>query len=250
VNVVAIKYRRFWPFFRKMSVEIPSSWAEINRKQFLLISQLQEKQLDNSKFLSDFTAIPVKILAMMPDYFLWKIGRLLDWITEKPQVNRFFIREIKSGDLHLYSPLNKLKKVTFGQFIFADTAYSDLSVSESNNDLNRLVASLYLPQGEIFSDDLSGKRIPAISKTNYDTRKAIALNYGLVRTWLSEIYPMVFMSGDKNKNQEPQSSSQAWIKAFESIVGDDIVNQDRYADLPVHSVLRYLTKKSKEYYKK
>jgi hypothetical protein len=46
--------------------------------------------------------------------------------------------------------------------------------------------------------------------------------------------------------EQSRSQGSNWVKVYESLVGDDIVNQDKYSALPVHTVFRYLTTKLKE----
>ena len=97
---------------------------------------------------------------------------------------------------------------------------------------------------------------------NPATLEAIAINYGLVREWLSDAYPLIFIKNEE-KNQNPESSIKypesspdsyrgqnpahnSWIKIFESLIGDDIVNHDKYAALPIHNVLRFMSEKIKQ----
>lgn len=37
--------------------------------------------------------------------------------------------------------------------------------------------------------------------------------------------------------------SSVWVKLFESIVGDDLIHRDSYAQLPIHAVLKFMTRK-------
>jgi hypothetical protein len=69
--------------------------------------------------------------------------------------------------------------------------------------------------------------------------------------WLALAYPLIFQekaenppSGDKPTDGGRRQSP--WIKVFDGLVGDDLINRDRYAELPVHTVLRFMTEKSKE----
>jgi hypothetical protein len=70
-----------------------------------------------------------------------------------------------------------------------------------------------------------------------------------VREWLSDVYPLIFIKSDndeigkKLKKRQPVNS---WIKIFENLVGDDIVNHDNYANMPIHNIFRFMTAKIKE----
>jgi hypothetical protein len=72
----------------------------------------------------------------------------------------------------------------------------------------------------------------------------------LILVWLQKCYPLIFQekaetSQDLSSSDKQPKQSQ-WLKIFESLVGDDLINRDRYAELSVHAVLRYLTNKYKE----
>ena len=48
---------------------------------------------------------------------------------------------------------------------------------------------------------------------------------------------------EKPKKTHKNPGNSGWIKIFENVVGDDLVNHDRYAILPLHNVLRWMTTK-------
>ena len=50
----------------------------------------------------------------------------------------------------------------------------------------------------------------------------------------------------KDEKKKENTKNTGWIKVFDSIVGDDIINSERYATMPVHNVFRYITRKIKE----
>ena len=93
-----------------------------------------------------------------------------------------------------------------------------------------------------------------------EEKTAINLNYRLVKEWLCNQYPIIFQKPSDDLETDPvaersrghrgtaagRSRGSDWVKLYESIVGDDIVNQDKYAALPLHTVFRYLTQKIKE----
>ena len=71
-------------------------------------------------------------------------------------------------------------------------------------------------------------------------------NWGLVQLWLQKAYPLLFPEGDEAKPRVTHRKRSPWIAIFEDLVGDDIVNGDKYAMLPIHTVLKHLTKKIKQ----
>ena len=211
-------------------------------------------QLHNIKFISIFTGIKEKLIGKLHPFSLLKLTESIEFVGKAGNVHsKFIIREL--GSTRLTAPRARLENVTFGQFIFSDAYYSGWMEKKEEKVLNNLLATLYLLPEEIFFSDSIPDRISAIEKIDLDTRKAIAFNYGLILMWLQQCYPLIFQS----KNDDPDSvethsdaslrpnrKQSGWITLFESMVADDLINRDRYAELPIHAVLRHLTAKYKE----
>jgi len=54
-----------------------------------------------------------------------------------------------------------------------------------------------------------------------------------------------------NKKEKPKNNTNnGWLNILENIIGDDIINQDKYSNLSLHSTLRFLTNKIKANLKK
>jgi len=243
----------FLPWKRKLSCNFPENWKELNSAQLSAIAGASRSTSDDAGFLHQMTGISRRILKKLAKFQLWSIGELLDWTKSVQPLNSFIIPEIKAGSLILKSPLPRLKKVTFSQFIFADSCFSDYQDSESETDLNRFVACWYLPSGKELTEEMMESNAKLLNKASLPDREAVALNYLLVRQWLCDVYPLVFIpsSGEKAEpGKKKQSSSTGWIRIFEQVMGDDIIHSDEYAALPLHNVLRHLTRKIKDNMKK
>lgn len=245
METIVLKYRPVpvVPLWYTARGEVPSSWDEISADQFIALVELQKQIITEKQFFCRFTGIPMRVITRVPEYFLWNIARQFDWVKEIKPHNTFFIPEIVQGDFSLKSPLPVLRKMTFGQFIFADTRYIHWSTGNDATDLDKFVGSLYLPDGIEFTDDVVSATLQVIKKIPPAVKEAVALNWHMVHEWLCEVYPLIFIkpaAGAEDKKQ-PKPASNRWIKIFEQIVGDDIINQDRYAALPVHNVFRFMT---------
>jgi hypothetical protein len=259
MQTIEIKYRLIplLPFWRTVRGSVPSGWTEVNAVQLISLISLQKGMSDDIRFLSAFTGIARRLFRKMAEFHIFMIAKTLEWVNEIKPHNEFIIPSIDSADIMLFSPLPMLKKMTFGQFIFADTCFSDYLESQKETDLNRFIAALYLPEKTEFSDDLITLNSQSVANVSIYIREAIVLNYHMIHEWLADVYPMLFIKSEKseipeirNRKSEIRNSSSGWIKIFEQFVGDDIVNQDRYASLPVHNVLRFLSQRIKDNMKK
>jgi len=115
--------------------------------------------------------------------------------------------------------------------------------------LNKFLAALYRQNGKPFAYENIAPRAKKFQNVGYDLKYAAILNYQMVRHWLTVAYPLVFPVKNKPDGPATVQRSASMIDMFDAIVGDDIVNSDRYAMLPLNTVLRQMNRKIKEYYK-
>lgn len=260
---IAIEYPFLFFFKRRAFGQLPTSWAELSERQLLAIAGTLGGAEPDHQFLSDLTGIRLKLVRRLSPIQLKAITDQLEFIaTAGNSHSDFFVKELKgcktikgSNSLkgrNLAAPRRKLDGMPFGQFIFVDSYYNDWIATGKQEALNHFVASLYLLPGETFDQRLIESRVALVSSVDLDIRKAIAFNYGLVIRWLQKAYPLIFHQvGEDNHTKDDSPSGKAlanspWITIFESLVGDDLINRDRYATLPVHAVFRYMTTKYKE----
>jgi hypothetical protein len=190
-------------------------------------------------------------------YQQFQLIELFDTFRSNLPYNEFIIPQIHCKGTVLLAPKPKLKGVSFGQFIFLDTYFSNYQESADITDLNKFIAAAYLPMDVKFTEQIIDENHKSIGDSDYLTKEAIVINYHLIRDWLCTVYPLVFhrKSEDQNKtadNKEKelkpkkQTDQNSWIRVFESLVGDDIINEDNYANLPLHNVLRHLSSQIKK----
>ena len=245
---IAIEYPILF-FKRTATGKAPSTWAELTEQQFIAISRTVNGMEPDFHFLSILTGIDQNLLKKLSPFDLFKLSEAIDFIGRAGNsYSAFLIPKIPGTDF--VAPKHKLAGLSFGQFIYTESYYNDWLSGKDETALNKFIASLYLNPNEKFKSELIGNKAEKIKSVKMDIRQAIAFNYGLIMIWLQKCYPLIFQ--DKSgTNTEPiqakeRSRSSSWLKTFESLIGDDIINQDRYAELSIHVVLRYLTNKYKE----
>ena len=248
---VAIEY----PFlFLKLKAKgsVPASWAEVNEAQFIAISRTINGAEADFRFLSILTGVKERLLKKLSSYALLKLSQQIDFVGKAGNYHdSFIIKNIQVFRMIYSAPNTKLEGLTFGQFIFCDSYYNDWVSTKKDIALNNFVASLYRHAGEMFDNKDIPYRSWKIKNVDMDIRMAITFNWSLVMAWLGKAYPLIFREPtEKEPTTESETTAGAkqspWIKLFESLVGDDLINRDKYAELPVHTVFRHLTKKYKE----
>ena len=196
------------------------------------------------RFLCILTGIPGRILRRLSSYELFKISELAEPFFQNKPYHEFIIKSIANDQL--LSPKPKLKNVSFGQFIFADTYFCNFSENKNKDDLNKFIASLYLPHNTTFKEKYIEQNFNLVNTVDAPTLQAITINYQLIREWLTLAYPLIFFKSADNPSKIKQLDSTNWIKVIDALVGDDVVNHDRYAKMPLHNVFRYMSTRIKE----
>lgn len=254
---VNVRYRpvAWLPFERSRKAGFPAKWEEVTGTQIIALSSLSEND-DLARLLVLFTGLPRRVCRRLDLYQQLEIWRLNSWMEQELSFNRFLIPEIRAGGIALHSPRESLRGVSFAQFVFADTAFIQYQEDADQGDLDRFISSLYIPQGIAFNDELplSGEAI--VREVPRGVKLAVLFNYTLVRRWLAGRYPLLFSIPEEKQEENAaapcpaKADPRVWIRVYESIVGEDIVNHDRYGAIPLHNVLRYLTARTKENMKK
>jgi hypothetical protein len=196
------------------------------------------------------TGIKKSTINKLDEYQRYQLMILFEPFTLVAPYNEFIIPRIDTWTTQFFAPKPNLSHITFAQFIFIESYFVSYQTDKKPLDLYKFVASLYLPQSRAFSeDDISAGEL-YFAKVKQEILEAVVINYVLIKEWLANAYPMVFQKEDEDNGDEPQKKSlkkpnnnSGWLKIFESVVGDDLVNHDRYAILPLHNVLRWMSNK-------
>jgi len=247
---ITLEYQpfRFLKYTRKINGSFPSAFDELKPAQLIAITGLINQTTSETAFLNIMTGIKKFRIKKLDDYHRYRLMLLFEPLTEIYPYHAFIIPHINTPIGGIVSPKPKLSGITFGQFIFAESYFTSYQTDKNPIDLHKFVASLYLPKNLSFNEneirfwDLDNKKVKP------EILDAIVINYVLIKEWLANVYPMIFQT--EQETDEPKThkkpGNSAWLKIFESVVGDDLVNHDRYALLPLHNVLRWMTNKIKE----
>ena len=251
---VTVEYQpfRFLKYTRKSEGAFPSTFSELSPEQFIAIARLVNEKITETDFLKIMTGIRQISTNLLSDFDRYNLMNLFDPFMEIKPYNSFIIPEIKTYGKIFCSPKPKLSQITFAQFIFVESYFTDYQNDKNTTHLHKFIASLYLRKNHTFNENEIAANAALISKVKPEVLEAVVINYVLIREWLAQSYPMIFQQEEEvDENYEKPKKTHkipwnsGWIKIFENIVGDDLINHDRYAMLPLHNVLRWMTAKIK-----
>ena len=251
---ISLQYHKFG-IKHKISTTLPERWTELTAEQLIAIAKNHSVVINEMVLLATMLGVKQNIAEKLTDFQRYSIAVELEFLQDFKPLYSFTIRTIKG----LSAPRPRLEGMSFGQFMYVDTYHEIAVTTDDNSQLDKFIASLYLPENKPFDEKLIQDRADYVALfIRPEEKTAISLNYRLVKEWICIQYPLLFQAKEPETQDLKQipvaepveaveaSRSSNWVKVYESLVGDDIVNQDKYAALPAHTVFRYLTSKIKE----
>ncbi len=238
---------------QRLSCSIPEEWNEITDRQFLAVAGITHGWLREDEFFMQFFGISSDVLARIDAFQLYTLADLLEFLHQLQPLDTFPVSRIKAefpeGTVYLYAPGEKLKGMTFQQFMSVDTFYTWFQHTKNEDFLLSMIATLYLQENSDFVELELSKQITAIRKATVNTDemiKAIAMQWTLIRLWLAKAYSSLFPSApEPSQDAQPASKKNptSWLSIFDTLVEDDLTRLETYARLPATDVLRVLNRR-------
>lgn len=234
----------------KLTYKIPDKVGDLSESQYLALVLFLGGKIKEYKVIARVYNMRVIVAWIISRFSFWVYNLIVALETlcdlTKP-CDCFLIRRLPGTKL--YCDNNRFKGISFMQFMFADTMYTEYLRSQDNTHLYSFIAAFYMEEGEAFNDVDIEKRLNYISNKKIDsiTQEAILLNYMMMKKWLSGAYPYMFSSAEKDGSDSPRKQ-QKWLDIFDCFVGEQIPDTDYYKDMPCMDAFRIINRRLKDYY--
>ena len=249
---VEFQYKK-WGVKRVIKRTIPNNYAEMTPAQFLATVRLSKGWIDEREFFLQFFGLTDKLLAKIDAFSLYRLTDTLGFLKQiKSACYNFYCEELPGK---LLAPQEKLRGMSFQQFMTVDTYFSWFLVTEKELYLDSFIAALYLKQGESYSKEEGmtvldmDARIPEVHQIPMDLKYSIIVNWVLIKSWLSSAYPFLFPEGEtaaNSKGDKVKSKPVDWLGLFDAWVGDNVASIEGYRKLSCMDAIRMLNRKIKE----
>lgn len=242
---------------KEVTVKIPETWPEMNERQFLLAVRLQQQEINDITLISQFFGISERVISKISNFELYSLINLIDFLVyPKATINYFIINRIPKTKL--LSPATKLRDITMKRFILFDTLFFDYLNNKQEKDLLRMVAMLYMKEGECSESVDIDKRVDFLKKNVDGTiLNAVLLNYIFVRKWLAKAFRHVFSfveddDTELKKTRVPTPSKPTrpdWIRIVDDFASNDITNLEKYHRMKATVFFRLMNRRISNYHK-
>lgn len=215
---------------------VPSSWSEMSEEGMRAFGEVLAGKADDVSFFKGMFSLPW--WASLSSWQMYCIMDCMGFLTDMSVgIDRFLIGSLCGG--RLSAPERRLNGVTLMQWMMVDTYFSKYARHESDEMLDLFVAHLYTVKGVSFEKAVD---VDAVRCESRGVKLAVAVNFGLVKNWLSKGFPFLFPEGDGDGKGGTVKGTQ-WLDVFDAFVGDDVAMIDRYERLPVLTAFRILNRR-------
>lgn len=242
---VEMKYRRYL-LRRSIAMSVPTKWSELSEHQFKAVAGQMFGKWSSERFFCQFFLISSDVLHRLDGFQIFKLSELIGFISDMTLPCNLWILP-RLGEYRAPEP--NLTGVTLQAWMTVDTYFSKYILTGKEDFLDRGIAALYLRKGVSYS----GKKVVDIAReaqriSGYDpeTKKAIVLNYVLIKNWLSQSYPDLFPIVKPTSASAKKAKGTDWLEIFDRLVGDNITKIDDYKKMMVNDAFRIMNRRIKE----
>lgn len=235
-------------------LQLPESFAEMTGEQLVAAVRLMDG--DDGDPLRIVCGMPEDAFAALSDFQRFMIMDSFGWLDHLDMSSLSFkgwkIPSIDVDGEVWYGPTSNFGNITWGEFVYADQCMIQ-------GFHRAAVAALFRPQRKDY-DGETDRRIPftiygttgrfgKLSVMDEALQVAILLNYRAMRAAsLESVYTEIFpyhdlsTSDDDGPNDNPpepeeQPSQFSWTNIHRNLLGDNIQDEEKFLQLPVHTVL-------------
>ena len=268
---VTIEYRSWWHTVKKTFL-LPERWEELTAAQFVAAIRLWMGEVPEAEFLRVACGFSPAVIRRMSEYQRYALIREMMWVRNVKRPHFAFIIDTLPGT-ELHAPATKLKGCTLQQFMTFDSFFSmyvaySAQDKESANDmaidaLHRFIATVYRSDNEYFTireaqiaiGNTEGVRLVVMEEhlkviipMDRSVKEAVAINYVLIRSWLSKAYPHLFPEGeDEEVSNKPRAAKPVdWLKVFDAFIGDNIGDIEKFKAMQATDAFRIMNRRIRE----
>lgn len=250
---------------RTVAKKVPEFIYELTQKQYLYLMRIADSKLINDDaLLSTLTGIPINTLKKATMIERYELGKMFDFFTIEDGFQNVLIKNFMHDDTLFDGPDDFFANITFLEFVFADSYFMQHSFGNQEAKF-KLMATLYRKHAidstdEEFEGDTRAKfsehsinhRAESFKSLNPSYVNGILFNYKCIRKLIEQKYYLLFPQNeddvDSKEPIEPKAKPKCngWSITFQKFVGEDLVNEDKYASMNAHRVLGVLNDRIKE----
>lgn len=240
---IQIKYRNSLGT-RTIKLHVPSTYNEMKQHQFIAVASLGNGLIGEMYFFQRYFGLPERLLVRLDEFQIYQLSETLNYLkTDKPD-GKMLLRWING----VKAPHDKLAGMSLQQFMTVDTFFSWYNLTKKPSWIEHMACNLFMREGESFfteypePDIAYREKMSLFEAWDEELKMATLFQWSLIKMWLSKVYPELFAPGDGTQKEEPSR----WLDIFDSFVGDEVADMDKYKRMECMDALRIMNRRVKE----
>lgn len=166
------------------------------------------------------------------------------WIWDELPRRRWHLPALRVKWGRLHGPGDRLKHMTFGQFMFVERYFESTQEEGKNyaDDMRHLVACLYLPRKTAFDPETVSTRARWMATVPPDQQQAVRMNYLGLRYQLTLDFKEVFCAPGDVPSAKPSATQAGWLDVALDLAGEDIRKLHDYETTDLFVMMKVLQK--------
>jgi len=222
--------------------DIPSEWEELTPEQVVFIAPRMlnfrpDIQAMKDEIMAKFMQIRNKDLRRLNIAQMNGLHKALNFLWEKNDLTTNPLPLLKIRFRKYHGPGPRMKDISFGQFMIADTFFLKYMRSRSPEDLNMFVASLY------YRKEFDASKVERVAqklrRAKMDKKLAVVLFFTGCRNYINNRFPLLFPKPAKGESKA-KGNKASWGDVLISLVGENPAEKDRVEKLDLYFALAFL----------
>lgn len=240
---IQIKYRK-GPCTRIIKLHVPSAYHEMTQQQFVAVAAMGNGLIGEKYFFKRYFGLPESIVVRLDEFQLYQLSEMLNYLKSDKPDGKMLLRDVEG----MKAPHDKLAGMSLQQFMTVDTFFSWYNLTKKPNWIDQMACTLFMRKGEDFfteypePDIAYREKLALFEAWDEELKMATLFQWSLIKMWLSKIYPEMFAPGDGTQKEEPSR----WLDIFDSFVGDEVADMDKYKRMECMDALRIMNRRIKE----
>ena len=266
---------------KEESFRFPEAFCELTFEQFTAYHRFLEEEISTGELLWFFLQGNDEFKAEIPGTRIAELENLLIFIYTEP-TPEWYLKYLKIDEAELIGPAAEFSNLITGEFVFADTYYTEFMrnysslrlrsateeigstslndrslATEAENNMNKCLAVL-MREADVDADENSSKwkgdkrvvfnenhierRAALIAEVPIEMRLAAIFNYGIIRDLLEKRYIWIF----QKSTDEGKNKNSGWDKVMRSMCFGDITKLNDIFFIPLYTFFDELNDVVKE----
>lgn len=232
-------------FFGTKNIIIPSSWNKLTKNDLLYFSKLFNSKLTKKEIVISlfryFSKLSFDEMQNIKPSIYTSFELQLDFLFENIKLTKQLLPEIKLNFKKWKGTKEGFSDWTFERFIiFSETYFENYIKTGDNENLDKLIATIYLSKNQKFNAENIAKNAKKLHSLSDECKTAILFFYQGNRSMIANYFPKLFVA---SKNATTNNKTFSFLDVIETLNNGDVSKNNEIRNINIYDVFTRLQNK-------